>query len=146
MTLTILKTRIIVVTPAIRTARTYDLQSGGSCLDDLPTRHPASVARSSVSDGLCSRLSPRNWRRTMSQTEHHSSPPSSRSPSGAIESAPVAEYHEWPFQSFLERTKIRDDVQSRIPITMYLARLNQPIDCEALDISLNRELSARRTF
>jgi hypothetical protein len=34
----------------------------------------------------------------------------SRSPSAAAEAVPAAEYQEWPFQGFLKRTRIGDDV------------------------------------
>jgi hypothetical protein len=37
-------------------------------------------------------------------------PRASRSPSMAIEAAPCAKYQEWPFQGFLKRTKIEDNV------------------------------------
>ncbi|CZR65262.1 uncharacterized protein PAC_15162 [Phialocephala subalpina] len=37
---------------------------------------------------------------------HHHPPRASRSPSATVESAPVAEYQEWPSQGFLKRTRI----------------------------------------
>jgi hypothetical protein len=33
------------------------------------------------------------------------------SPSTAAEAVPVADYREWPFQDFLKRTKVGDDVR-----------------------------------
>ena len=40
--------------------------------------------------------------------DHHHTPRTSRSPSVRVESAPVAEYREWPFQGFLKRITIGD--------------------------------------
>jgi hypothetical protein len=61
----------------------------------------------------------------------------SRSPSAATEAAPFAEYQEWPFEGFLKRTKIGDDVtynlEFKLPsISEYL---RVPIYPEALDIN-----------
>jgi len=38
--------------------------------------------------------------------DHHNTPQTSRSPSAMVESTPVAEYQEWPFQGFLKRTTV----------------------------------------
>jgi hypothetical protein len=38
--------------------------------------------------------------------DHYSTPQTSRSPSAMVESTPVTEYQEWPFQGFLKRTRI----------------------------------------
>ena len=64
----------------------------------------------------------------------------SRSPSAA----PVAEYQEWPFQGFLKRTKIRDDITynlkfrlPRIPKNFYV-----PISADALGNGSDQELAA----
>jgi len=55
----------------------------------------------------------------------------------ASEAAPVAEYQEWPFQGFLKRTRIGDDVtynlEFKLPSTSEHLRL--PINPNALDIN-----------
>jgi len=47
---------------------------------------------------------------TFVDNSHHHASPTSRSPSAAPETAPIAEYQEWPFQGSLKRTRIGDDV------------------------------------
>jgi hypothetical protein len=47
---------------------------------------------------------------TLVDSGHHHASRTSRSPSAASEAVPVAEYQEWPFQGFLKRIRIGDDV------------------------------------
>ncbi|KAI1501354.1 hypothetical protein F5X99DRAFT_204008 [Biscogniauxia marginata] len=47
---------------------------------------------------------------TFIDNSHHHASRTSRSPSTASEEVPIAEYQEWPFQGFLKRIKIGDDV------------------------------------
>lgn len=53
--------------------------------------------------------------------DHYHTPRTSRSPSSTMESAPVAEHQEWPFQGFLKRTKIWNEttynLEFRLPHT-----------------------------
>jgi hypothetical protein len=60
----------------------------------------------------------------------------SRSPSAASEAVPVAEYQEWPFQGFLKRIRIGDDVTYNLEFKLPLIteQLPLPIDPKALDI------------
>jgi hypothetical protein len=71
----------------------------------------------------------------------HYSPRTSRSSSVALVVVPVAEYQEWPFQGFLKRVKIGDDVtynlEFKLPST--LEHLSLPNDPKALDICSSRE-------
>jgi len=60
------------------------------------------------------------------------------------QAVPVAEYQQWPFQGFLKRTKIGDDVTynlefqlSRIPEHSYL-----PISADALGNGSDQETAA----
>ena len=75
--------------------------------------------------------------------DHHSSQ-TSRSPSIMVESAPVAEYQEWPFQGFLKRTKIGDktiyDLEFQLPHV--LEPLQLLILSKALGMRSDKETSA----
>jgi hypothetical protein len=69
-------------------------------------------------------------------SHQHASRPS-RSPSVASETVPVAEYQEWPFQGFLKRIKIGDDVTYNLEFKLpsISEHLRLPIDPNALDIN-----------
>jgi hypothetical protein len=60
----------------------------------------------------------------------------SQSPPAAIETALLAEYHEWPFQGFLKRTRIGNEttynLEFQLPCTS--EHLKLPINSEVLDI------------
>jgi hypothetical protein len=63
----------------------------------------------------------------------------------ALEAVPVAEYQEWPFQGFLKRIRIGEDVtynlEFKLPsISEYL---HLPIDPKALDICSSKEAPAK---
>lgn len=77
--------------------------------------------------------------------KHHHTSRISRNPSAATDSIPVTEYREWPFQGFLKRTKIRDNVAYKLEFELPLTseHLYLPIDPEILDISSRREIAAR---
>jgi hypothetical protein len=77
--------------------------------------------------------------------EHRHTPQTSRSPSALVESMPVAEYQEWPFQGFLKRTKIGDDITYNLEFKLpcISGQLNLPINPEALDICSSREAPAK---
>ena len=64
--------------------------------------------------------------------DHHTSP-TSRSPSLTVESAPVAEYREWPFQGFLKRITIGNQTTYNLEFTL-------PRIPEHLDLSLHSEV------
>jgi len=55
----------------------------------------------------------------------------------ASEAVPVAEYQEWPFQGFLKRTKIGDDVTYNLEFKLpwISEHLHLPINPAALDIN-----------
>ena len=69
----------------------------------------------------------------------------SRSPSVATEMVPFAEYQEWPFEGFLKRTKIGDDVTYNLEFKLSLIseRLKLPITPAALDICSSKEAPAK---
>jgi len=66
---------------------------------------------------------------------HHASR-TSRGPSIASEAVLVSEYQEWPFQVFLKRTKIGDDVTYNLEFKLpsISEHLHLPINPAALDI------------
>jgi hypothetical protein len=71
-------------------------------------------------------------------------PRASRSPSAPVESAPVAEHQEWPFQGFIKRTKIGNETMynlefqlSHIPEHLHLL-----VFSEALGMRSKKEMSA----
>lgn len=55
---------------------------------------------------------------TSVDNEQHYTPPTSRSPSVRVESAPVAEYREWPFQGFLKRITISNQTTYNLEFTL----------------------------
>jgi hypothetical protein len=65
--------------------------------------------------------------------DHHNTPQTSRSPSAVVESTPVAEYQEWPFQGFLKRTMIGNQ-------TMYNLEFALPRTSEHFHLSLHSEV------
>jgi len=79
------------------------------------------------------------WSPTFHNEDHASR--SSRSPSAATEAVPVAEYEEWPFQGFLKRTKIGNDIMYNLEFKLprISKHLNLPINPGALDICSSRE-------
>jgi hypothetical protein len=70
---------------------------------------------------------------------------SSRSPSAAAEAAPVAEYQEWPFQGFLKRIKIRDDVMYNLEFKLpsISEYFHLPIHPKALDINYDTAIHSK---
>jgi hypothetical protein len=76
---------------------------------------------------------------------HHHTSRNSRSPSAAAKAEPIAEYQEWPFQGFLKRTRIRDDVTYNLKFKLpsISEQLHIPIDPKALDICSSKEASAQ---
>jgi hypothetical protein len=69
-------------------------------------------------------------------SQHHASR-ISRSPSAATKAVPFAEFQEWPFQGFLKRTKIGDDVTYNLEFKLPSVSecLYLPITPVALDIN-----------
>jgi hypothetical protein len=76
---------------------------------------------------------------------HRHASRSSRSPSAAAEAVPVAKYQEWPFQGFLKRTRIGDDVTYNLEFKLpsISEHLHLPIHPEALDICPSKEGRAK---
>ena len=68
--------------------------------------------------------------------EQHCASRTSRSLSAASEAVPAAEYQEWPFQGFLKRIRIGDDVTFNLEFKLpsISEHLHLPIDSKALDI------------
>ena len=60
-----------------------------------------------------------------------------------VESAPVAEYQEWPFQGFLKRTKIGNETiyNLEFQLSHVPEHLHLPVLSEALGMRSNKELS-----
>jgi hypothetical protein len=71
---------------------------------------------------------------TPGDDEHHYTPPTSRSPSVTVESAPFAEYREWPFQGFLKRITIGNQ-------TTYNLEFALPRIPEHLELSIHSGVS-----
>jgi hypothetical protein len=73
--------------------------------------------------------------------DHYHPLQTSRSPSIILESAPVAEYREWPFQGFLKRTKIGNETiyNLEFQLSHIPEHLHLPIFSEALGIRSNKE-------
>jgi hypothetical protein len=76
---------------------------------------------------------------TLVDNGHHYASRTSRSPSITVESAPVAEYQEWPFQGFLKRIRIRDDVTYNLEFKLpsISEHLHLLIGLKALDTNHN---------
>jgi len=77
--------------------------------------------------------------------EQHCASRTSRSPSAVSEAVPVAEYQEWPFQGFLKRIRIGDDVTFNLEFKLpsISEHLHLPIDPKALDICSSKEAPAK---
>jgi hypothetical protein len=73
--------------------------------------------------------------------EQHCTSRTSRSPSAALEAVPAAEYQEWPFQGFLKRIRIGDDVTYNLEFKLpsISEQLHFPINHQALDIFPNQK-------
>jgi hypothetical protein len=80
--------------------------------------------------------------------EHHRTSQTSRSPSATIESVPVAEHPEWPFQGFLKYTRIGNDTTYNIEFKMpcIFGPLYLSIDPEILAMDSSAETSADATI
>jgi hypothetical protein len=78
----------------------------------------------------------------VNNTNHHASR-TSRSPSVAPEAVPVAEYQERPFQGFLKRIIVGDDVTYNLEFKLLSISEHLPIDSKALDISSSKEAPAK---
>jgi hypothetical protein len=78
---------------------------------------------------------------------HQHASRTSRSPSVASEAVPDAEYQEWPFQGFLKRIKIGDDVTYNLEFRLpsISDQLLLPINSKALDICSGKEAPANTT-
>jgi hypothetical protein len=74
---------------------------------------------------------------TFVDKSHHYASRTSRSPSTASEAVPVAEYQEWPFQGFLKRTRIGDDVTYNLEFKLpsISEHFHLPINPAALDVN-----------
>ncbi|KAH9204512.1 hypothetical protein DL95DRAFT_277871, partial [Leptodontidium sp. 2 PMI_412] len=81
---------------------------------------------------------------TPADDEHRHTPRASRRPSAPAESVPVAEYQEWPFQSFLKRTTIGNETTYNLEFTLpYIPEhLYRPIPSKALGNSTDKETPA----
>jgi hypothetical protein len=81
---------------------------------------------------------------TFVDNSHHHASRTSRSPSTASEAVPVAEYQEWPFQGFIKRVRIGDNVtynlEFKLPI---LEHLHLPINPATLDICSSKQAQAK---
>jgi hypothetical protein len=69
--------------------------------------------------------------------DHYHTLRTSQSPSITVESAPVAEYQEWPFQGFLKRVKIGNETTYNLEFKLpsISEHLHLPTDPNALDIN-----------
>jgi hypothetical protein len=109
----------------------------GSSPVALPaTRTETDDAQPQADDG-CSSIFVDNSHQHASRT--------SRSPSAATEAVPFAEYQEWPFQGFLKRTKIGDDVTYNLEFKLppISEHFHLPITPVALDICSSKEAPAK---
>lgn len=87
---------------------------------------------------------------TSVKNDHHYAPPSSRSPSDTEESAPVAEYQEWPFQGFLKRVTIGNQMTynlefslSHIPEHLNLSLHSEVLSTSSRESSVEAAVSCR---
>jgi hypothetical protein len=109
----------IPMTPAIQATRTHDLQSDESHAQTpamtaplhLRQSHPlVSPSTTSLRVDDAQPQADHGCSPTLIHNEYHHTSRASRSPSATTEPVLVAEYEEWPFQSFLKRAKIGDDI------------------------------------
>ncbi|KUJ06353.1 uncharacterized protein LY89DRAFT_743964 [Mollisia scopiformis] len=79
---------------------------------------------------------------TSINNDHHFTPPSSHSPSDTQKSASAAEYQEWPFQGFLKRVTIGNQITSNLKFSLSHVpeHLSLSLHSEVLSTS-SRELS-----
>lgn len=82
---------------------------------------------------------------TLLDNEPHHTPRTPRSPCATRESVPVAEYQEWPFQGFLKRTRIGNEINYNLDFKLPCVskRFNFPVPGEALDTGSSIEASAK---
>lgn len=73
--------------------------------------------------------------------EYHHTSQTSRSPSATIESVPIAEHQEWPFQGFLKCTRIGNDTTYNLEFKLpcISGPLDLPIDPEILAMDSSSE-------
>jgi hypothetical protein len=72
--------------------------------------------------------------------DHHSR--TSRSPSVTAESAPFAEYQEWPFRGYLKRTKIGDKTIYSLEFQLPHVQEHEHLHSEALGMRSDKETAA----
>ena len=112
---------------------------------EVLTPHSPTPLRRSQSLTPSSRTQPDN---TQSQANHAHTPipadaRTSRSPA-MVESGPVAEYDEWPFQGFFKRTRIGNETTYSLEFQLphVPEHLHIPVLSEALGITSDKETSA----
>jgi hypothetical protein len=82
---------------------------------------------------------------TFVDNSHHHASRTSRSLSAASQAVLVAKYQEWPFQGFLKRIRIGDDVPYNLKFKLpsISEQLLLPTDPNALDICSSRVVPAK---
>ena len=82
---------------------------------------------------------------TFVDNSHHHTPQASRSPPALLVVVPVAKYQEWPFQGFLKRIRIGDNVTYNLEFKLpsILEHSHLPIDPKALDTYSSKEAPAK---
>jgi len=75
-----------------------------------PSDHPYLVPHVSTAVNETQSQTDRSFLSTLVDDEQHRTSRTSRSPATLTRSTPVAEYQEWPFQGFLKRTRIGEDI------------------------------------
>jgi hypothetical protein len=77
--------------------------------------------------------------------EQHYASRTSQSPSAASEAVLATEYYKWPFQGFLKRIRIGDNVTYNLEFKLpsISEQLHFPIDPQALDIFPNQKAPAK---
>ncbi|KAJ8063448.1 hypothetical protein OCU04_008664 [Sclerotinia nivalis] len=80
--------------------------------------------------------------------DNHYSPQSSRTPSVIIDPAPIAEYQEWPFKGFLNRTKIGDETTYNLEFQLQHVpkHLHYPVLSEVLNRTSTETLTPYNTL
>jgi len=78
-------------------------------------------------------------------TQQHPPQTSQRSPFTPTKSLPAAEYQEWPFQGFLKRTIIGNEIMYNLEFQLphLPERLCIPVHSEALGVGLSKETSTK---
>jgi hypothetical protein len=107
--------------------------------DDKDPR-PAKRRKHAPSPTTNNTLTP-NEPTSINNNDQHRPPQATQSPSAPVESAPVAEYQEWPFQGFLKRTRIRLKTTYNLKFTLLyiLNYVHLPIPFEVLSNGSNEE-------